>query len=155
MTSIKVKDWFNITGALKATRKPRTYPEFEEQAKLFKWFSQMQRVGAINADIMMYANRNTHGLGIRQQGRAKQEGLKAGIPDVFLAVGNSGFDWECHGVYIEMKSPAAKKRKNGGLSNAQIETIEKLRKFHYEVWVCYSAGEAQDKIIAYLNKIIV
>ena len=52
-------------------------------------------------------------------GALKAEGVRSGVPDIFLPWPNAGF----HGLYIEMKKPTQKpKRKGkGGMSEEQIK----------------------------------
>jgi len=59
--------------------------------------------------------------------RLKDEGVKAGVPDLFL-----------YGLrlFIEMKSPT------GRLSPAQVARHKELREAGYRVEICHSAEEA-------------
>jgi hypothetical protein len=72
----------------------------------------------------------------------KAEGVKPGIPDLFLPVpvGTAG------GLWIEMK-----RRKGGRLSSAQKGVIQRFRKRNYAVAVCYGAEEAIEVLLGYLN----
>jgi hypothetical protein len=71
----------------------------------------------------------------------KKEGVKAGIPDLMLAVPNYIF----HGLFIEMK------RTDGGrTSPAQIARITKLRERGYNVTVCHGFEHAKSIIEEYL-----
>lgn len=79
--------------------------------------------------------------------KLKAEGVKAGIPDLFLPVpvlNHSALNNHC-GLFIEMKfgknKPTAK----------QKEWLEKLREAGYFVAVCYSAEEAIAAIKDYLR----
>ena len=72
----------------------------------------------------------------------KEQGVKAGVPDVFLPVAKTGW----HGLYIEMK------RQYGGVvSPEQKRWIDKLRIQHYRVEVCKGYFAAADIIEAYLE----
>lgn len=73
----------------------------------------------------------------------KRQGVKAGIPDLFLPCARKGF----HGLYIELK-----RAKGGKVSEAQSETIEWLRCQGYAVEVCCGADEAQKVIEWYLGE---
>lgn len=117
------------------------YLEYNEQKAVVKWFIQLQKIGLIAPYVLLYANRNTHYLNIKQQGRAKCEGMISGIPDLFLTAQANGYS----GMYIEMKS------QKGKLSLNQKEIIEKLKKCGYYVTICYSANEAIIELIKYLN----
>ena len=74
-------------------------------------------------------------------GKLQAEGVKPGIPDIFLSVARGGF----HGLYIEMKYGKNK------TSEKQDEKIARLREEGYRVEVCYSAGEAIDVLQEYLG----
>ena len=70
----------------------------------------------------------------------KLQGVKAGVPDLFLPVARKGK----HGLYIEMK------RKEGGrLSDYQKEWLAKLAEQGYETVVCEGFEEAVEVIEAY------
>ena len=71
----------------------------------------------------------------------KKQGVKAGVPDLFLPVARGGF----HGLFIEMKVGKNKPTEN------QEKWIENLIRQKYSVCVCYSSIEAYDTIINYLR----
>jgi len=73
--------------------------------------------------------------------RMKLEGVKPGIPDLFLPVAKRGY----HGLFIEMK------KLNGTLSEAQKKKIPKLRAQGYAVIICKGAERAKALIKSYLN----
>lgn len=70
----------------------------------------------------------------------KREGVKKGIPDIFLACPNKDYS----GLFIEMKFGAGKQTKE------QIEFME-YAKIHYQCEVCYDWQKAADIIDAYLK----
>ena len=72
----------------------------------------------------------------------KEQGVKAGVPDMFLPVAKSGY----HGLYIEMK-----RRYGGVVSEDQKRWLGKLRIQRYKVEVCKGYMEAADLIEAYLE----
>ena len=74
--------------------------------------------------------------------RLKAEGVKAGVPDIFLPV--SVGIWS--GLFIEMK-----RTKGGRLSDEQREFIDRLDP-HFIVVVAHGAQEAIEKIHHYLSK---
>lgn len=74
--------------------------------------------------------------------RFKAQGVKAGVPDIFLPCARGGY----HGLYIELK-----RTKGGKLSAAQKEWIDALRGQDYKVIVCYGFDEAREVIINYLE----
>jgi dienelactone hydrolase len=71
--------------------------------------------------------------------RLKDEGVLAGVPDLFVANGNPG-------LFIEMKEPG-----KGVLSKAQKDTIPKLQSAGYPVSVCYGYEDAKKVLSEYLK----
>lgn len=102
-----------------------------------------------------------HGDVIRG-GRAKAEGVRAGIPDIFLPVpkDNRNEVYEncdveiIHGLYIELKKPSMKPVRagsKGGLSDEQIEFGEFAKANGYAWHVAYGWQEAAKIIQEYLS----
>lgn len=99
-----------------------------------------------------------HGDAIRG-GRAKAEGVRAGIPDIFLPypsrgpiIGERIFYY--HGLYIELKKPSSKPVKEtskGGLSDEQIEFSKYAYQAGYSWHVAYGWAEAAKIIQDYLS----
>jgi len=73
--------------------------------------------------------------------RLKKEGVKAGVPDLFLPVARGGY----HGLYIEMK------KEGGRLSNNQKYWIKKLKEQEYKVEVCFGFEEAKNELTSYVE----
>ncbi len=73
--------------------------------------------------------------------KLKREGVKRGIPDIFLACGRAG----SHGLFIEMKA------QDGKVSPEQALIHELLRAAGYAVIVCYSLESAITLITWYLE----
>lgn len=71
-----------------------------------------------------------------------REGLRAGVPDLFLAIPSKTGHW-C-GMFIEMKRKPNKPRPE------QLSMIAMLRNNGYKAEVCYSAEEAIAAIKEYL-----
>lgn len=71
----------------------------------------------------------------------KRQGVKAGVPDLVLAVPKKGF----HGLYIEMKHGNNKPTKAQGI------WLNRLSKQGYKCKVCYSATEAIEAIKDYIT----
>lgn len=92
-----------------------------------------------------------HGDAIRGA-RAKAEGVKAGVLDLFLPVPRleNGGAWFA-GLYIELKQEQYRTRKDGGVSTKQREWIDYLRSAGYCVEVAYGWREAAQAIIKYLK----
>ena len=74
--------------------------------------------------------------------KSKQEGLKAGVPDLMLPVPNKNH----HGLFIEMK-----RVKNSKVSVQQKQWIELLNKQGYKAIVCYGNNEAIKEIENYIK----
>lgn len=89
-----------------------------------------------------------------QMHRLKAEGLRAGVPDLFLAVTikeKVGYPEKlprgqilAPGLFLEMK------RKPNEPSAAQLQVMAYLRRCGYAVALCYSADEAIKTIKEYL-----
>lgn len=71
--------------------------------------------------------------------KLKKEGVKSGVPDLFLPVAKG----EYNGLFIEMKYGKNK------LSEKQAQMINKLTNNNYKVIVCYSSTEAITEISSY------
>ena len=83
-------------------------------------------------------------------GQLKAEGVKAGVADLFLPVRRG--QWP--GLYIEMKKPAVKAKKEGilgGVSDEQKQFGDFVMAQGYGWMVCYSWREAAQAIEQYLN----
>lgn len=113
--------------------------EHEEQKKLFTW-AKMQSAKHPQLSMMFSIPNGGH-RNIVTATKLKAEGVKSGVPDIFLAVPIGG---DC-GLWIEMKSA------KGKLSENQKEWINALSSSGYQCAVCYSFAEAQAIIIKYLG----
>lgn len=71
----------------------------------------------------------------------KRQGVKAGVPDLYLPVARNGK----HGLYVEMKWGKNK------TTEKQDWWLEQLRQQGYETAVCWTAEEAMDTIAGYLG----
>lgn len=74
--------------------------------------------------------------------RFKAEGLRSGVPDMFLAL--PAGRW--HGLFIEMK-----RRRGGTVSPEQKAYIEALRAQGYRAEVCRGCDEALEVLRDYLS----
>lgn len=83
--------------------------------------------------------------------RLKAEGVRAGVPDLFLPVPNR---FGYHGLFIEMKKPALRPKRGGagGVSVLQRQWMDALENQGYACVVCYSWDEARNEIRKYLDK---
>ena len=113
--------------------------EHQEQCALFEWAAWNQsKDAALN---MLYAVPNGGKRDKATAAKLKAEGVKAGVPDVFLPVARMGY----HGFYIEMKVGKNK------TSTEQDAWLEALKAEGYLVDVSYGWQEAAHKIARYLG----
>lgn len=75
--------------------------------------------------------------------RMRKEGLKRGVPDIFLPVPKG----EYHGLFIELKRLRGSKT-----SDDQKGWISALRRQGYQAHVCEGWQEAADRIEEYLRE---
>jgi hypothetical protein len=96
---------------------------------------------------------------IRTATNLKAEGVKSGVPDIFLPTpfiandtdhNNNSYILYC-GCFIEMKRKIFKNRSNGGCSEEQIDFIEWTASAGYYCKVCYTWEEARDCLVNYLE----
>ena len=83
----------------------------------------------------------------RKGGQAKEEGLLAGYPDIFISIPTK----ENHGLYIEFKA-IYEDGKKGRLSAEQKLVHADLVMMGYAVRVCYSSEEAQRVVLEHFAK---
>ena len=127
--------------AKQPTVKPRTkrnaQPEAIEQAKVVAW----ARANENNYPYLWLLHCSLNGVKLSkaQAGKALKQGMKKGVPDLFLPVKQGGFS----GLYIEMKSA------KGRVSVEQSRYLKCAAENGYSVVVCYSANEAIKRIEDY------
>ena len=121
--------------------------EHQEQVMLFNW-ARMQS-GKYPELAYMFAVPNGAFLGGKTgQQRAylahklKSEGLKPGVPDIFLPCARGGY----HGLFIEMK-----RSKGGRLSTEQAQWIADLLNQGYAVYKAEGWVKAKEIIESYLK----
>jgi hypothetical protein len=79
-------------------------------------------------------------------------GLRGGVLDIFGPVPIATELGKMYaGLYIEMKRENRRKRRDGGLSEEQLEFIAFALRMGYYVDVCYNWIEARDITIKYLE----
>ena len=115
--------------------------EGEEQARLFSWTRMMARQYPELELLFHIPNGGSRNKA--EAGRFKAEGVKAGVPDLFLPVARGEF----HGLFIEMK------RIDGGRVSAEQKAwMDKLRAQGYEAVVCRGWEGASEALLRYLGK---
>lgn len=73
--------------------------------------------------------------------KLKAEGVKAGVPDLFLPVPRG----ECHGLFIELKA------KGGRVSNLQNQMLTELSRHGYACIVAFGWEHAWNEIQNYMK----
>lgn len=119
------------------------YLEHEHQKALFIWWAMEAGRRGINPRLM-WATPNGGFRHIGTARRLKAEGVKSGVPDVFLAIPTQGY----HGLFLELKAP------KGRVSPGQSEMLDLLRSKGYVGRVCYGWDQAREAIEGYLGKFI-
>lgn len=112
--------------------------EHREQCHLFWWARNNE---STTPELkLLYANPLGGKRPIKTAMKMKEEGAKAGVPDITLPVPCGKY----HGLYIEMKwggnKPTVK----------QQWWIDRLIEQGYAVLVCYGFEDARDTILRYL-----
>lgn len=117
--------------------------EHGEQAALFCWAAD----NVVQYPQLKYLFAVPNGFcgDSGQKAKMKAEGLRTGVPDVFLPSSGGGKDAWYAGCFIEMKVGKNKP------SAEQEDWINYLTKAGYYCKVCYSWIEAKDTLIAYLE----
>ena len=115
--------------------------EAQEQTWLMQWANAMSVLRYPELELLHHiANGGSRN---KIEGRhLKEQGVKAGVPDMFLPVAKNGW----HGLYIEMKRTVG-----GVVSPEQKRWIDKLRMQKYRVEVCKGFHAAADIIEAYME----
>ncbi len=116
--------------------------EHEEQAALIEWWHLASRKHEI-PEHLLFAIPNG---GMRQKATAallKSEGVRAGAPDLMLAVPRGGY----HGLFIELK-----RIRNGRVTPDQREFLTDLQKREYCVRVAKGFNDAKTIIEDYITR---
>lgn len=117
--------------------------EHDEQVELLKWWNGCSKNRWKLPQSVLFANANGGYRPIQSAMKLKMEGVRAGVPDLTLAVPSRGK----HGLYIEMK-----RRVGGVLSMPQANFIKTLEKMGYACAVCEGCNEAIKAITEYLGE---
>lgn len=116
--------------------------EHEEQKALIEWSAWMSN--ARPELSLMFAVPNGGDRHPAVAAKLKAEGVKAGVPDIFLPVPRNGY----HGLFIELK-----RAKGGRPTIAQKQWIEDLTTQGYRAEICHGAEQAISTILDYLNPV--
>lgn len=113
--------------------------ESNEQQALFTWVEYNKKnIPELN---LLYHIPNGGKRNVREAARLKQEGVKAGVPDIHLPIARYTY----LGLWVEMKAP------KGKLSGSQKRWKDKLEAYGHKVIVCYTWEQAKDAILDYLE----
>jgi len=132
-----------LNGELpRGARRPLKTTEHNEQVAVFDWARANEyRLPALR---LLHAIPNGGHRSKATAGRLKAEGVKAGVPDIFLPY--PMFEPILrHGLWIEMKV------KPNRPTVEQSAWLCALAELGYSTRVCYSADEAIDAIRSYLR----
>lgn len=113
--------------------------EHQHQVALFDW-ARMQE-GTRPELALLFAVPNGGKRDARTAARLKREGVRAGVPDVWLPVPRGGHP----GLVLEMKT------ETGRVQPEQRVWIERLSAQGHRVLVCRSWDAARDALLEYLD----
>jgi len=122
-------------------KKVRRQPEVEEQAALIEWADKTVIDSVRIGDYLIHIP-NEGKRGPKAARDAKRLGVRAGVPDLFLALPRGGYA----GLWVEMKSIT------GIPSSVQIKWINKLICEGYAVALCHGFRRRKDSIMKYIAK---
>lgn len=114
--------------------------EAQEQAALFAWAAYASKRRPELALLFHIPNGGARSA--RTGASLKRQGVKAGVPDLFLPVARHGW----HGLFIELK-----RKEQWHIDPAQKEWHERLAEQGYSVVVCWGADEAVKVLEDYLE----
>lgn len=123
--------------------------EHQIQAAIVEWARMEKFQNPHNKELIIYlkdyliAIPNGGNRSITEAIRLRKEGVKAGVSDLFLALPWDNGEFYC-GLWIEVKS------KNGKLSKAQREWLQKMSK-SYKTFVIFTVDEGIQAIKDYLG----
>lgn len=122
--------------------------EHAEQAALLQWIvTEGVRYDSRLALLFAVPNGGDYGGKQSVGARMKAEGLRSGVPDLFLPV--TVGKWP--GCWVEMKKRGREREKWGGLSEKQVWWHLNLRAQGYAVFTCFSWQSARAMLWAYVT----
>ena len=114
--------------------------EAQEQIALIQWANLQS--GKYPELALLYHIPNGGSRHPAEAARLKQQGVKAGVPDLCLPVARGGYN----GLYIELKTGRNKP------TSLQKEWLSWLNQQGYRAVVCWGWQAAKDEIMAYLEE---
>ena len=115
--------------------------EHAEQVALMQWWELSSHLFGI-PEQLLFAIPNGGQRNLIVARKLKAEGVRAGVPDLFLAVPSMGYN----GLFVEMKQAHA-----GRTSSAQNEMLSLLEAQGFRTAVCHGWRNAAFTIRAYLE----
>jgi len=116
------------------------HAEHNEQVALFEWARLAE--GRYPELRLLFAVPNGGARDVVTGKRLKEEGVKRGVPDVWLPVARGGY----HGLVIELKAG------KGRPTPEQKEWLQALAEQGYVALVCVGFDEAKREIEGYLQR---
>lgn len=115
--------------------------ESQEQQSLVAWWSVVHRTFGL-PEAALFAIPNGGARSMSTGARLKKEGVRAGVPDLLLAVPAG----QSHGLFLEMK-----RSRGSRIAKAQKETMTLFERLGYQVAVCYGCRDAIAAVEKYLE----
>lgn len=120
--------------------------EHAHQAAVMQWCAIEGRTRLTRLE-MLFAIPNGGDRQASVAASLKAEGVKAGVPDLMLPVPRGAYA----GLWIEMKKPSERMKRNGGRSDKQVEWHKKLVEQRYAVVVAYGWQAAVCALLKYYD----
>lgn len=116
--------------------------EHDEQKRLMEWWAEFSALHGLPV-IALFAIPNGGERNVVVATRLKAEGVRRGVPDLFLALPKGSY----HGLFIELKKPCG-----GKVSEHQRTYIRYLNSQNYLAIVCRGFDEAKQIICSYISE---
>jgi hypothetical protein len=134
-----------IAPAINAPRAKPKHPEDAHQEALFTWAA---RAKGKHPDLdMLFHVPNGGARDAREGGRLKAQGVRPGVPDIFLDVPRGAF----HGLRIELKATRAELLRKPTVSDDQQAWLARMNGHGYRALVCEGWESAREEIERYLG----
>lgn len=114
--------------------------EHQIAVAFMNWWAYQANLRGLDQRLLFAIPNGGHrAIGVAR--KLKAEGVRAGVPDYFLAVATGGFS----GLFIELKS------ETGYASDAQLEMFNLFRAQGFKVVLVKGISEAMEAVVAYLG----
>lgn len=143
LARIVARDGYGIASApMNRPAKPTMETESQAQQRVMKWWKLWHQSYGFSDERVLMAFPLQGARTQRNGARMKAEGLRAGTPDMLLAVARNGK----HGLWIELK-----RDQRSRATPQQNAFIAMLERQGYAALVCHSADLAINAIQIYLG----